>query len=67
MADEKITAQIGCPKCGTVLFDLVAVPTGSRGVFQNEMRARDGAPEGASTKVCGVDDCGATLERVPAP
>lgn len=62
---EKIAAHIGCAKCKTALFVLVAVPTGNRGVFQNEMRPVGGVAADADTKFCA--DCGGPLSRVAAP
>lgn len=65
MAEGVVTGYIGCPECRTVLFEIVSTPTGSRGVFENATRAREGAPAGASQVVCAT--CEGALCRVSGP
>jgi hypothetical protein len=62
MADGKITAQIGCATCGTVLFDLRAVPADKPGVFENRTERREGVADDVSSTVCA--GCGKPLSRV---
>lgn len=65
MAEATISAYTGCPMCGTVLFEVWAVPTDGRGVFQNDMRLHGDTPQNTDRKTCAT--CAGPLSRVAGP